>query len=75
MRTQRGSRRRAGRSADRYPAAAAMMELLEPRLLLSTTYPDLQVILKPADDPTLPGAMALPIAKRRLPSTATMWVV
>ena len=35
----------------------ALMELLEPRLLLSTTYPDFQDIVKPADDPTLPGAM------------------
>ena len=34
-----------------------LMELLEPRLLLSTTYPDLQDIVAPDDDPTLPAAM------------------
>ena len=33
------------------------IEHLEPRLLLSATYPDLQAIVAPSDDPTLPGAM------------------
>ena len=35
-----------------------LMELLEPRLLLSTTYPELQDIVAPGDDPTLPAAMS-----------------
>ena len=34
-----------------------LVESLEPRLLLSATYPGLQGIWTPADDPTLPGAM------------------
>ena len=36
----------------------SLMELLEPRLLLSSTwYPDLQNVVKPADDPALPAEM------------------
>ncbi len=34
-----------------------VLETLEPRLLLSVTYPSLQQIYTPADNPTLPGAM------------------
>jgi len=56
------------------PVVPGMLEPLEPRLLLSATfYPDLQNVVGPADDPTLPGAMdvfAPPVDSQTPPTDA-----
>lgn len=40
----------------RAPSLHPLVETLEPRLLLSALYPDLQNVDAPADDPSLPAA-------------------